>query len=170
MITTRRIRPEDGQQLRSIRLQALRDSPSAFGSSVSRELAFDQGVWSTRAVEAATGHLAATFVAQDQPTTQWLALVTVLGPTHKAVSAPSHAELVSMWVAPFARRKGLASCLLALAVDYAASLHVRQLRLSVARDNPSALALYEGYGFSRSSVTTADPPQDEIRLHFGLSG
>lgn len=52
MIT--RVRPEDWQRFRAIRLAALGESPEAFGSTLARERPFDEDEWRRRSARAAT--------------------------------------------------------------------------------------------------------------------
>lgn len=147
----RRIRSCEGRALRAIRLCALAESPDAFGSTLERELGFDDALWESRATEASTGTLAATFVVEgDDADAPWLGIVSVLGPEHDPHREASSAELVSMWVAPEARRLGLADRLVDAAVGFARSIGVHTLALAVTRNNQAARALYERHGFVES--------------------
>ena len=47
-MTVRLLRQEDHELLRSLRLKALRDAPSAFGSTYEREEAFTADTWKHR--------------------------------------------------------------------------------------------------------------------------
>jgi hypothetical protein len=71
-LEVRRIRPDEGLNLRAIRLRALRDAPMAFGSTLAREEAFPESVWHDRAAGGASGTESATFVAQEGA--QWIGL------------------------------------------------------------------------------------------------
>ena len=51
----RRIRPDEGPRLRALRLRALADAPTAFGSTLAREEAFTDDVWRDRAAGGASG-------------------------------------------------------------------------------------------------------------------
>jgi hypothetical protein len=70
-LEVRRIRSEDGLNLRAIRLRALSDAPMAFGSTLAREEAFPESVWHDRAAGGASGTERTTFVAQEGA--QWVA-------------------------------------------------------------------------------------------------
>jgi ribosomal-protein-alanine N-acetyltransferase len=56
-------------------------------------------------------------------------------------------EIVTLGVAPGARRRGAARALLADLIDRARGLGVATLTLEVAADNAAAFALYRGIGF-----------------------
>lgn len=142
----RRIRAGEGPALREIRLRALAESPSAFGSTLAREQAFDQALWASRARESSAGSAAATFVVEDA-SGDWLGLVTVLGPTHEAADDPTCAKLVSMWIAPEARRQGIAQKLVQAAVEFATKIGAQALCLAVTRSSTAARQLYEKFGF-----------------------
>ena len=48
-LRVQRAQPGDWVTLRAVRLAALADAPGAFGSTVGRELAFDEAEWRRRA-------------------------------------------------------------------------------------------------------------------------
>lgn len=60
--------------------------------------------------------------------------------------------LNDLFVAPDARRGGVASALLAAVEGYARSFGACRVSLNVARDNPTAQALYEERGWTRDEV------------------
>ena len=62
------------------------------------------------------------------------------------------AEVLTLAVAPEARRRGLGRSLVEAALAAAAAGGAEALFLEVAADNAAALALYEGAGFERVGV------------------
>ncbi len=166
----RRIRADEGPALRAIRLAALADSPSAFGSSLERELAFDDALWETRAWQAAHGSRAGTFVVDGDREVAWCGLVTILGPGHEATPTTENAELVSMWIHPSARRKGIAVALLETAIEFSRTIHAKAIELSVTHDNAAAKALYVRCGFASVQGQLAEnhPCIEEVRLRLHL--
>ena len=56
--TVRRVGPQDGQLLRTVRLRALQTDPASFGSTYEREAAFERAEWDEWADEHATGSAA----------------------------------------------------------------------------------------------------------------
>ncbi|MEZ0294616.1 MAG: GNAT family N-acetyltransferase, partial [Solirubrobacteraceae bacterium] len=89
----RRVVAGEGEQLRAIRLRALRDAPEAFGSSAEREAAYASAVWAERAAGAET----VTFVAVEGP--RWIGM---------AAGRPDGGtvQVLGMWVDPSARGTG----------------------------------------------------------------
>jgi ribosomal-protein-alanine N-acetyltransferase len=63
--------------------------------------------------------------------------------------AGDEAEILTLAVKPEARGRGVGRALLRAAADHAARLGAVRLFLEVGADNPAALALYAGQGFSR---------------------
>jgi hypothetical protein len=64
-VEIRRIRADEGLRLREVRLRALADAPTAFGSSLAREQAFAESTWHERAADGAAGSDRVTFVAEE---------------------------------------------------------------------------------------------------------
>ncbi len=167
----RRIRADDGQALREIRLAALKSDPSAFGSSLRRELAFDDALWETRARLAADGPMVGTFVVDNSETVSLCGLVTILGPKHEATPTCENAELVSMWIHPAARRQGLGLLLVETAIHFSRSIQAKAIELSVTHDNQAAYALYLRSGFVRiqGKLEENHPSLEERRLRLRLN-
>src|SRR5438270_13320294 len=64
VIAIRRIRPDEGPAFRAIRLQALEESPTAFGSTVAETEARPLEYWKGRAMTGAAGQECVVFVAE----------------------------------------------------------------------------------------------------------
>jgi ribosomal-protein-alanine N-acetyltransferase len=65
-----------------------------------------------------------------------------------ARTAADEAELLTLAVAPRARRRGVGAALVEAVAGAAAAAGARRLFLEVAADNAAALALYRGAGFA----------------------
>lgn len=136
-IELRVLTADDWQAWSRVRLAALAEAPSAFGSRLAD--------W------------------QDAPEARWrerlsipgaLDLVAVDGdrPVGMASGVPDEddadvAELISMWVDPAARGQGVAGALIARVVDWAVAAGRAGLQLSVMPDNAVARRTYERSGF-----------------------
>src|SRR5262245_31440334 len=62
----RRTEPGEWRQLRALRLEALRDSPTAFGTTYADAAALADEVWRQQAEQNATSPTSATFIAATQ--------------------------------------------------------------------------------------------------------
>ena len=122
--------PDDWEVLRELRYAALTDAPHAFGSTLAREQALTEDVW-----RQFTTHMAVAFHAEDA--------VGLVG----CVVIDGDAELVSMWVAPRARRIGTGRVLVDWARGHAAELGFSDITLWVADGNDDAARFYEECGF-----------------------
>src|SRR5437867_2489524 len=101
----RRIRPDEGSRLRALRLHALADAPTAFGSTLALEEAFPEDVWHQRAVDGAAGDDRVTFIAELDG--RWVGLLTGLA----TGSTGAEPMLVGMFVDGAARRHGIGCAL-----------------------------------------------------------
>ncbi len=143
--STRRLRTDDHAELRALRLCAITGEPSAFGSTLDREVAFAEATWKDRLGPEGNPH----FGGFDDAG----ALVGLAVGIPDATDA-SAAQLVGMWVDPVARGGGLAAELARLVVDWASALGCRVVRLHVTDGNTRAEALYARLGFVRTGHVT----------------
>jgi RimJ/RimL family protein N-acetyltransferase len=140
----RRIRPDEADALRAIRLRALADTPLAFGSTEARETAYPPERWEQWARESAAGEEQATFFAiaaeEDRP----------VGLAYARIDADDRrvAHLFSMWVAPEARGTGAATDLVDAVVEWTTAAGARTLRTAVTIGNDAAARLYARAGFA----------------------
>jgi GNAT superfamily N-acetyltransferase len=137
----RRIRPDEGLQLRALRLHALADAPTAFGSTFAHEEAFPEDVWHERAVSGAAGGDRVTFIAELDG--RWVGLAAGLA----ADTDRSGPILVGMFVDSTARRRGVGFALVENVVGWARARQEVRLTLWVTASNEAAIALYCRCGF-----------------------
>lgn len=139
--TIRRLEKGEGELYRSIRLEALRESPEAFSSSYEAALGRDMESWEQQADEAAKGNDQAIFIAQrDQP----IGLVGL----YRDPENPSQGELVQMWIAPSERGSGIAEDLLNQLFAWAAGHDYEIVVAEVTDGNRRALRFYQKCGFT----------------------
>jgi ribosomal protein S18 acetylase RimI-like enzyme len=152
---------DDWTALRAIRLQALAESPTAFGSTLAAEQEFTDERWLERASGSAGAQL---FVA-------WLddAAVGIAGVFDEGDGT---AQIVSVWVDPRHRGRGVARQLTSTALRFAATQGFACMRLWVTDGNTSARTLYERFGFAptgKRQPLPSDPSLDEHELELLLS-
>ena len=158
----RKIRSTEGAQLRSIRLQAIADSPFAFGSTLADTEALTSEDWDKRAAGNAAGDAAIIYVAEDQGT--WVGLAGgMLAPE----SGDHNVLLFSMWVNPAYRRQGLGRDLVSRIIEWSGMRGADRIELWVTHSNEAARELYRSCGFTASTETQplpSDPALLEQRM------
>ena len=137
----RRIRADEGLALRALRLHALADTPTAFGSTLAREEAYPESVWHERAAGAAMGDDRVTFIAEHDG--RWIGLATGLADT-PGTDGP---VLVGMFVDAAERRHHVGQALVEAVIGWARARRDSRLFLWVTATNAPAIALYERCGF-----------------------
>ena len=166
----RQILPEEGLRLRALRLHALADAPTAFGSTLGREVAFPEHVWHERAAHGAAGGDHVTFIAEQDE--RWVGMATGLAeaPGHSRTLGPM---LVGMFVDGRARRSGVGLALVNSVVAWARARRAACLTLWVTSSNDAAIALYRRCGFRPTGATRSvahDPTLTEFEMVRDLNG
>ena len=135
----RRIRAHEWGALRSFRLRALADSPTAFGSTLAKEQAYSEEVWRERTFGASTGCDRAAFVAEREG--GWIGAVT--GLANQFATASGVPLLVAMFVAASVRRQGIGVALVDALTSWARDCGASQISLWVISNNDAGVALYQ---------------------------
>lgn len=136
--------------MRAVRLAALRDAPHAFGSSYQREVGFSRDDWLFRIANGAN-FLAYAAELGSAPA----GLVGAFAPE------PGTAELVSMWVHPEARGRGVGRALVETVVRWARAEGHQRVHLWVTETNRTARRLYERCGFTPTGERQPLPSHPE---------
>jgi len=147
-----RLRPGDGLRLRALRFRALADAPEAFGSTLADAEARSADAWEAQ--------------ARELPTFVWREGGVDLGMVRIAPHDRDRAfaYLISMWVAPEARGRGVGAALVDEVVAWARGRGLRRLYLDVGLHNAAARRLYERTGFVATGATGALPlPRSHLR-------
>src|SRR5689334_23740803 len=134
----RQLRPQEWRLWRDLRLRALADAPEAFGETLAEARAKGDDSWQARA---AARPDTAPLVAERDGAPVGMAVAVI------DADDPVRADLYAMWVAPEARRGGLARALVDAALRWARGRAALELTLGVAEGNEPAYALYRGCGF-----------------------
>ena len=133
----RRLDVSDAEAFRSIRLEALKNEPDAFGSTFEKESTEPVGFWPDRLTRNA---IFGGFF-RDR-------LVGVAGFYVLASTKLSHKGVLwGMYVTPEARGSGLAAALVETLLEHACK-EVEQVQLTVVTSNPRARRFYQRMGFA----------------------
>ena len=160
-VEVRRITTPDAARLKQVRLAALQEAPSAFGSTYRSEANRPDTEWVQRAVAGSRGSGRATFFAQLDDD-----LVGLVGGYREEPSSPI-VELVSMWVAPHVRGRGVGVLLVDAVTAWAIETNATSIALWVTRGNTPAERLYGSKGFIATGEVQplpSDPSRDEVRM------
>ncbi|MBM0240004.1 GNAT family N-acetyltransferase [Micromonospora sp. ATA32] len=156
MIELRTLTPEDWAIWRELRLAALAEAPYAFGS----QLAGWQG----------EGDREERWRARLSIPNSYNALVVLDGElagmaSGVPTSEENVVELISMWVAPAARGRGVGDELVQAVERWARQAGTEALRLAVAEGNEAAIELYQQNGFADTGKFGDTMPDGVRREH-----
>lgn len=135
MIGMRVLTVDDWRQWWELRLAALGEAPHAFGSTLADWQGAGEERWRARLDGGPLNLLADV---DGVPS----GMVSGVPPDESGT-----AELISMWVAPPARGRGVGDALVEAVTRWAAERGALRVALDVKADNGNAVALYRGNGF-----------------------
>jgi GNAT superfamily N-acetyltransferase len=161
VVSVRRVEPEDAVLYRTVRLAALNDAPSAFGSTRAAEAGRPDHEWFERAAAGSKGSARATFFAEDSGD-----VIGLIG-GYREQDADEVVEVVSMWVAPRLRRRGVGQALLEEVIRWAEETGATEVALWVTCGNTPAEHLYQAMGFVPTGdrqPLPSDPTETEARM------
>ena len=147
-VQIRRVQADEWPELRALRLQALAEAPTAFGSTLAEEQSYSDEIWRERAVGASAGCDRATFVAEINGV--WIGSVT--GLANQFATENGLPLLVAMFVVASERKQGVGLALVNAVTSWARECGASQLALWLASDNLAAAALYERCNFRYTGV------------------
>lgn len=133
--------PEEWKLYKTLRLRALKDSPTAFGTVYAEARRRSKKTW--------TDHL----VGDPEKFTDLPLVAEVdgaaMGGSFGIIRAeePEVAWLYQMWVDPRYRGQGVGAQLLQTTIDWARETSARCVNLNVTTTNEAAIRLYERFGF-----------------------
>lgn len=138
----RRVRPDEWRRWRDVRLRMLRDDAAFFSTRYEDAVRDSDATWQRWALDAATGESKVLLCAEDEDGS-WLGVVGGF-----VRIDPAQAQLISMWVAPEARGRGVARALIRELAAWAGSRGCTVVFLFVQEANTPARALYGRLGFT----------------------
>ena len=146
--------PEDWRLFRVLRLEALREAPYAFSTALAdwQGDGDDESRWRARLTD-----VPLNVVAHYEGTPVGMASATA--PTNGTT------QLISMWVAPHGRGKGVATALIDAVVSWGSTMGVEFVSLDVREENHYARSSYERYGFvDRGRIDASEPFERRMLL------
>jgi ribosomal protein S18 acetylase RimI-like enzyme len=137
-LAIRELGPDDWRLWRKLRLEALAEAPYAFTARLADWQADNDTAERWRRRLSIPGSFNVVAESDGQP-------VGMASGVH--ATDESAAEVISMWVAPAARGRGVAKALVNEIARWAQDMGIRVMRLSVAEGNSAASSLYQRCGF-----------------------
>lgn len=147
------MRADEWRALRTMRLEALENSPLSYGTTHGREILRLEAEWRDRAAAGAKGQgeVAIAAVAGRH----WIGMA-------RGYLEPPIAHLIAVYVTPAWRRQGIAQALSRAVVSWAGERGASAILLSVSDWNDGARRVYEGIGFVPNGVRRTLPWNDEV--------
>jgi GNAT superfamily N-acetyltransferase len=158
MVLVREMVPDEWRTLREIRLAALRDAPDAFGSTYGEQAAFGEVDWRRRITNGGAFLAYLPEVSTAEP----------VGLAGGYQPAPGVVELVSMYVRPEGRGRGVGEALVEAVIGWARAMNATTVHLWVTETNKHAVALYERCGFSPTGERQPLPSNEDL-TEFAMS-
>jgi ribosomal protein S18 acetylase RimI-like enzyme len=139
-VEIRRVQKDDWRALRAVRIAALADAPDAFGTTHAQALERTDAWWIEWCATSADSETQAMVLAWDD--------ATPLGMAGAYRDDGGRWNVISMWVDPAARGRGIGRALLDSVVAFAREHGAEEVALGVTDGNDAARTLYETYGFT----------------------
>jgi dihydropteroate synthase len=152
-VTIRAAGPDDWQIWRDLRLQALTDSPGAFGERLAEVRRRDDSTWRT---QVAPRPDALRLVAELDGRSAGMMVVVI--DAHDRCRA----DVYAMWVAPEARTRGAGRKLVEAGLAWARERAALDVQLRVATGQVAARRLYEACGFAPTGERRPLRPDSEL--------
>jgi predicted GNAT family acetyltransferase len=154
----RRLRADEWQRWRELRLAMLENAPYAFGSTYAEALTFPDEAWQERATSMATAADRVLYVAEDDG--DWLGCAG----GYVDDEPPYLPNVFGVWTRPDARGRRLAEACVREVVEWARGTGAAEVRLWATDGNTAATRVYERVGFTPIGHTQplpSDPTKTE---------
>lgn len=157
MISIRRIQIGESELFRQMRLNALRESPSAFTSTYESALNRSSESWNEQADNTAEGSDRATFIAFSGDSPIGIAAL------YRDKERIDTGEILQVWVSPEHRGKGVALHLLHSVFQWARNNGFRTVLATITQGNARALRFYQKCGFKHMRETSLTGTENLLR-------
>lgn len=168
MVELRVLSSQDAAEFQRLRLEALRDSPTAFSSSYEDERDRDAAMVAARISPDSRRAVFGAFAGHE--------LVGVAAFQREGRRKLEHKAFIrGMYVTPRYRRRGVGRQLIERVIAHAADTPgLRRINLGVNAANSGAIALYEAagfksYGVEQASLVVDGVEQDEIHMAYVIA-
>lgn len=164
---TRPLLAEEWPLFRDLRIASFSEAPTAFGMTLAEAQALSDDEWRDRTLMRTNPEHYLTVLGLH-PTS---ATPAGLASGNVDPATPHRCKILSMWIAPPARRTGLALAILADIFAWARQRNCSEILLDVTETNTPAVRLYERLGFTRtgqSEPSRSHPHLSVIEMRLSL--
>ncbi len=158
MVEIRRIKIGEAGLYKQVRLDSLKESPEAFGSTYDESVQRSSESWIKQVDQSATGSDRATFLVfvDRQP--------VGLAALYRMEKDDKMGELLQVWIAPVYRRQGLALKLMTTVFEWAKKNNFHSVAAGIMSGNQSAMSFYLNIGFKPDMRVVLNCPCDAAIL------
>ncbi len=155
-LTVERLRSDDWEMYRAIRLASLQESPESFCTSLEEAESRSEESWKSQVLQLATSSVDSCFIGKllEEP----------VGIMSVYQVQPGVSELMQVWVSPRLRGTGIARTLFSTLLDWVRHSETERFLLRVKSYNSRAVEFYRKLGFS-----FLDQAGSEDRYEFPLT-
>lgn len=164
-LATGRIAAHQWRELRTLRLEALRTDPEAFGDTFAEAVRRPDEYWRGKAARDASSPMSGMFVAPDPRQERPERLVAMAG-AFIVEAEPEIAWVMSVYVTPEFRgaADGAGRAVMDATVEWLRGTGAEAVRLKVFEDNARAVAFYRRLGFVEIERTDGPAENDPRKL------
>jgi ribosomal protein S18 acetylase RimI-like enzyme len=146
-ITVSKLKVSEWKKYKTLRLEALKNNPSAFGESYEEKLKSNDQQWKDDLQDSLDENGNVMFFANDEQ-----APIRMIGAYWQDTTKFKHiANICSVYVCETYRNQGIGKLLMQTIMDYLANiLQFEKIKLSVVSNKIPALKMYENLGFQQT--------------------
>lgn len=158
MIALEPVTVENAMIFKAVRLRALQDTPKAFGSTYAKEAQLTDADWVGR-TKRWSGEQGMMYLAMDGE-----AGCGIAG-AYLDEQDVTRAQLISMWMAPTHRQRGVGRLLVEVLIRWARLRGAGTMQLMVTSKNDAAILFYQRLGFAFTGRTEPYPNDAALIEH-----
>lgn len=150
MIKYRRIRRDEWQLYKNLRLTSLRESPHAFSSTYESALQRSDESWQKQVADSSVGPDRATFIAFSNNVPVGIAAL------YRDSEHEDQGELLQVWVSPNYRGSTLAQDLLSAILKWGKENGLKKILAGITNGNERVINFYKKCGFQNILSSASD--------------
>jgi RimJ/RimL family protein N-acetyltransferase len=147
MITIRRIRKEECDVYKEIRLRALKEAPYAFLTTYNSAMQRSDDMWRQQVFEAATGANQAIFIVFSEEN-----IPIGLAALYRSSTERKSGEMAQVWIAPEYRKREIGTELLGQVIHWGKENEITELEARIMEGNEQAIAFYKKNNFTETGI------------------